>query len=93
MRQFRPLVSGPKIPVPGAVSDCSFRSTPPTSPLLFEYGRDFPLFIESYEYAQGMPWLADTARIERLARLKLRFREGTASKSSSAMLAFRMVSL
>jgi hypothetical protein len=41
------------------------RATPPTSPLLFEYGRDFPAFIEQYEYAQSMPWLADTARIER----------------------------
>lgn len=41
------------------------RATPPTSPLLFEYGRDFPNFIESYEYAQDMPWLADVARIER----------------------------
>ena len=41
------------------------RATPPTSPLLFEYGRDFPVFIESYEYAQSMPWLGDVARIER----------------------------
>jgi len=41
------------------------RSTPPTSPLLFEYGYDFPAFIEGYEYAQTMPWLADVARIER----------------------------
>ncbi len=41
------------------------RATPPTSPLLFEYGRDFPAFIASYEYAQAMPWLADVARIER----------------------------
>jgi hypothetical protein len=41
------------------------RATPPTSPLLFEYGRDFPDFIECYEYAQAMPWLADVARIER----------------------------
>src|ERR1700756_799924 len=41
------------------------RTTPPTSPLLFEYGRDFPAFIEGYEPAQDMPWLADTARIER----------------------------
>ena len=41
------------------------RETPPTSPLLFEYGRDFPAFIETYEFAQTMPWLADTARIER----------------------------
>ncbi len=41
------------------------RATPPTSPLLFEYGRDFPAFIERYEYARAMPWLADVARIER----------------------------
>ena len=41
------------------------RATPPTSPLLFDYGRDFPSFIASYEYAHAMPWLPDTARIER----------------------------
>jgi len=41
------------------------RATPPVSPLLFEYGRDFPAFIESYEYSRDMPWPADTARIER----------------------------
>jgi hypothetical protein len=41
------------------------RATPPTPPLLFEYGRDFPAFIEQYEYASSMPWLADVARIER----------------------------
>ncbi len=41
------------------------RATPPTSPLLFEYGHDFPNFIEQYEYAQSVPWLADVARIER----------------------------
>jgi hypothetical protein len=41
------------------------RATPPASPLLFEYGRDFPDFIAHYEHAQQMPWLADVARIER----------------------------
>jgi len=41
------------------------RATPPTSSLLFEYGRRFADFIESYEYARPMPWLADTARLER----------------------------
>ncbi|ASY63565.1 Glutamate synthase [NADPH] large chain [Sinorhizobium sojae CCBAU 05684] len=41
------------------------RETPPTSRLLFEYGRDFPNFIARYEYAQSLPWLADVARIER----------------------------
>ncbi len=41
------------------------RATPPNSPLLFDYGQDFPDFIEGYEYAQSVPWLADVARIER----------------------------
>jgi hypothetical protein len=48
-----------------AMARFHIRETPPNSPLLFEYGRDFPAFIERYEYAQEMPWLADTARIER----------------------------
>lgn len=41
------------------------RATPPRSPLLFEYGHDFPDFIAQYEYARAMPYLADTARVER----------------------------
>ena len=48
-----------------AMARFHIRATPPTSPLLFDYGRDFPAFIGTYEYAQGMPWLADVARIER----------------------------
>jgi hypothetical protein len=48
-----------------AMARFHIRSTPPTSPLLFEYGRDFPAFIEQYGYAGAMPWLADTARVER----------------------------
>jgi hypothetical protein len=41
------------------------RTTPPTSPLLLDYGRAFPAFIEAYDYAKPLPWLADVARIER----------------------------
>ncbi|CAN7570515.1 putative DNA-binding domain-containing protein [Phyllobacterium sp. LjRoot231] len=48
-----------------AMARSHIRASPPTSPLLFEYGRDFPAFIERYEYARPMPWLADVARIER----------------------------
>lgn len=40
-------------------------ATPPTSPLLFAYGDDFPEFIARYEHARFMPWLPDVARIER----------------------------
>jgi hypothetical protein len=48
-----------------AMARFHIRATPPTSPLLFEYGRDFPAFIERYEHARPMQWLADTARLER----------------------------
>jgi hypothetical protein len=48
-----------------AMARSHIRAAPPTSPLLFEYGRDFADFIERYEYAEAMPWLADVARIER----------------------------
>jgi hypothetical protein len=49
-----------------AMARFHIRATPPTSPLLFEYGRGFPGFIETYEHARSMPWLADTARLERV---------------------------
>src|SRR5215468_10179213 len=48
-----------------AMARFHIRARPPTSPLLFEYGRDFPDFVEQYEHARTMPWLADVARIER----------------------------
>src|SRR5271154_6670065 len=48
-----------------AMARFHIRATPPASPLLFEYGRDFPAFIEGYEHGLMMPWLADTARLER----------------------------
>ena len=48
-----------------AMARAHVRRSPPVSPLLFDYGRDFPAFIEAYDHARGMPWLADTARIER----------------------------
>lgn len=48
-----------------AMARFHLRATPPASPLLFEYGRDFPAFIEDYEYARSLPWLPDVARIER----------------------------
>lgn len=48
-----------------AVARFYLRARPPVSPLLFEYGRDFADFIEQYEYARPVPWLADVARIER----------------------------
>jgi hypothetical protein len=38
---------------------------PPQSPILLAYGGSFPEFIEAFEPAAGLPYLADVARIER----------------------------
>jgi hypothetical protein len=48
-----------------AMARFHLRASPPTSPLLLEYGRDFPAFIATYEYARDLPYLADVARVER----------------------------
>ena len=48
-----------------AMARFHIRETPPCSPLLFEYGRDFPAFIDRYDHARDLPWLSDVARIER----------------------------
>src|SRR5260370_4208998 len=47
-----------------AMARFHIRATPPTSPLLVEYCRDFPGFSERYEYARSMPWLAYVARLD-----------------------------
>jgi hypothetical protein len=47
-----------------AMARFHLRETPPKSPLLFEYGREFPDFIDRYVYARSLPWLGDIARIE-----------------------------
>ncbi|TCD11412.1 DNA-binding domain-containing protein [Oricola cellulosilytica] len=41
------------------------RAHPPSSPLLFEYGHNFASFMETFEPAARMPYLADVARVER----------------------------
>jgi hypothetical protein len=48
-----------------AMARSHIRVSPPNSPLLFDYGREFPAFIEGYAYAQSTLWLADVARVER----------------------------
>ena len=39
---------------------------PPTSPLISEYGGTFADFIQAFEPASSVPYLADVARLERL---------------------------
>jgi hypothetical protein len=36
----------------------------PTQPVLSEYGANFPRFVESYAPADGLPYLADIARLD-----------------------------
>lgn len=41
------------------------RQTPPTSPVMLEYGGEFACFISRFEPAAGLPYLEDVARLER----------------------------
>lgn len=41
------------------------RAGPPASPVLAEYGRGFPGFLERFEPARRAPYLPDVARLER----------------------------
>jgi hypothetical protein len=40
------------------------RRSPPVSPVLLDYGASLPDFIDSFEPAAGLPYLADVARLE-----------------------------
>lgn len=41
------------------------QATPPSGPLLNEYGRDFPDFVAGFEPAQGLPFLPDVGQLDR----------------------------
>ena len=49
-----------------AMAGIFVRAAPPISVVLTEYGADFPAFIEQFEPAASVPYLADMARLERL---------------------------
>lgn len=48
----------------GAAAALYFRAEPPRSRLLHELGETWPDFLERFEPAAGLPWLADLARLE-----------------------------
>lgn len=48
-----------------AMASVYVRTSPPVSPLLPEYGREFPAFIDTFEHTRDILWLGDVARIER----------------------------
>jgi hypothetical protein len=51
-----------------AMASLFVRAAPPRSRVLARYGQDLPSFIAAFEPAQGLPYLADVARLE-LARV------------------------
>ena len=49
-----------------AMAGLYVRSYPPQGPLINDYGKDFAEFIDRFEPAASVPYLADVARLERL---------------------------
>ncbi|MBN3863889.1 DUF2063 domain-containing protein [Pseudomonas frederiksbergensis] len=49
-----------------AMAGLYVQSCPPQSPLINDYGKDFAEFIDSFEPAASVPYLADVARLEHL---------------------------
>ncbi|MFL1548688.1 putative DNA-binding domain-containing protein [Pseudomonas sp. D47] len=49
-----------------AMAGLFVQACPPTSPLISEYGNEFGAFIQDFEPAASVPYLADVARLERL---------------------------
>lgn len=49
-----------------AMAQVYVRAAPPRSPVLALYGEDYATFIEGFEPAAGLPYLADVARLEAL---------------------------
>jgi len=47
-----------------AAASLFIAANPPSTPVLIEYGGGFPAFLESFEPARGVPYLADVARLE-----------------------------
>jgi hypothetical protein len=47
-----------------AMASVHVRAAPPRDRRLAQYGADFPAFIETFEPARGLPYLADMARFE-----------------------------
>lgn len=50
-----------------AMAQAYLRHEPPASPILFEYGDGFADFISTFKATDGLPYLADVARLERAA--------------------------
>src|SRR5476651_409961 len=49
-----------------AMAGCYVQANPPSSPVISAYGATFSSFIQGFEPAASVPYLADVARLERL---------------------------
>lgn len=49
-----------------AMAQVFVRQSPPRSAVMLDYGDDFPAFVEGFQPAASLPYLADVARLERL---------------------------
>jgi len=49
-----------------AMAGCYVKANPPSSPVISAYGATFSSFIQGFEPAASVPYLADVARLERL---------------------------
>ncbi len=58
---------------------------PPSTPVLIEYGEDFPAFLESFEPARGLPYLADVARLEWLRHVAYHAADRTPAPIASSL--------
>jgi hypothetical protein len=67
----------------------------PVQPVLTEYGADFPAFIDGYEAARDLPYLADVARLDWALNLAFHARSGDRLQATdlSAVAAERLPSI
>jgi hypothetical protein len=67
----------------------------PVQPVLTEYGADFPAFIDGYEAARDLPYLADVARLDWALNLAFHARSGDRLQAAdlSAVAAERLPSI
>lgn len=66
-----------------ALASAFVRSHPPRSPLLLDFGSEFPSFIAGFAPARSVPYLADVARLE-LARVEAFHSADAPAPASSA---------
>ncbi len=51
-----------------AMANVFVRQFPPTSPLMFQFAPEFPVFLETFPPVAHLPYLPDVARLERARR-------------------------